>query len=121
MKPIIVIANLLLVASFIGCQAPLADQKPSVDGKSSEVTVSSNTAAGEPPSALLWVKGLACPFCTFNVERQLGKVVGVKSINVTLKTGQVHVIFSKEQSPSEEQLRQAIKESGFTVDRVEMP
>jgi len=112
---------LFLVASLLGCQAPPAVQTPSVEGVASGDIVSSNTAANERRSAVLWVKGLACPFCTYNVERQLRKVPGVKSVAVTLETGKVRVVVSKEQPPSEEQLRKAIKESGFTVDRVEMP
>jgi len=108
---------LLLVASLFGCQA--AQQPPGDDA--SHGTVGANTSAHGEHTAVLWVKGLACPFCTYNVERQLRKVTGVKSVAVTLETGQVTVTLSKEQPPSEQQLRHAVEESGFTVDRVEMP
>lgn len=120
MKKPIMALTLFLVASLLGCQAPLAAQEPPGDS-GSPGTVGLNASANEEPAAVLWVKGLACPFCTYNVERQLRKVPGVKSVAVTLETGQVTVTLSKEQPPSEKQLRKAVKESGFTVDRVEMP
>jgi len=120
MKRPIMALTLILVASLFGCQAPLTAQElPRDDG--SPGTVSVDDSDNEEPVAVLWVKGLACPFCTYNVERQLRKVPGVKNVAVTLETGKVSVILSEEQPPSEEQLRIAVKESGFTVDRVEMP
>ncbi len=114
MKRSIMAMTFFVVASLLGCQVPLATQEP-------PCTVSLNSSANEEPAVVLWVKGLACPFCTYNVERQLRKVPGVKSVDVTLETGRVTVALSKGQPPSEEQLRKAVKESGFTVDRVEMP
>ena len=120
MKKLIMALTLFLVASLLGCQAPLAVQQPLGDSGSLG-TVGLNASANEEPAAVLWVKGLACPFCTYNVERQLRKVPGVKSVTVTLETGKVSVLLSKKQLPSEEQLREAVKGSGFTVDRVEMP
>ncbi len=110
-------------ANLGGCQSTPAtvptissDEPPAQPDKTAPTN---NDAHGR--RATLWVKGLACPFCTYNVEKQLLRVAGVERVDVELATGKVIVNLSKTSPPGEEQLRNAIKNSGFTVDRIEMP
>lgn len=40
-------------------------------------------------------------------------------MNIDLDTGRVVVEFAPDQQPSEADLRQAVRKSGFTLDRIE--
>ena len=52
---------------------------------------------------------------------QRDEIQRVDTLAMELATGKVVVNLSNKAAPSEEQLRAAIKESGFTIDRIEMP
>lgn len=79
------------------------------------------TIAAEGPTAVLWVKGMACPGCIVNIDRQLKAVKGVEHIEVDLASGRVDIVLSSENPASRQQLRDAIDNSGFTLDRIEVP
>ncbi len=79
------------------------------------------TISAEGPTAVLWVKGLGCPGCIVNIERQLQAVEGVEHIEVDLGSGRVDIALSAENPASRQQLRDAIDKSGFTLDRMEAP
>ena len=72
-------------------------------------------------SATLYVKGMSCPLCANNIDKQLMKVPGVKHVSVDLGSGAVQAKFGPGKPPSERQLAQAIERSGFTLDRIDMP
>jgi copper chaperone CopZ len=78
-------------------------------------------AAFDGPVATLWVKGMGCPQCANNVDLQLLKVKGVEKIFVDLGNGRVLAKLSPAFTPSRDQLARAIHDSGFTLDRIEMP
>lgn len=84
-------------------------------------SAASQTITAEGPTAVLWVKGLGCPGCIVNIERQLKAVEGVEHIEVDLGSGRVDIALSAENPASRQQLRDAIDESGFTLDRIEAP
>ncbi len=42
----------------------------------------------------LQVNGLACPFCGYNIEKNVGKLDGVKDVKANLKEGLVTVLTS---------------------------
>ncbi|MCH8823134.1 MAG: heavy-metal-associated domain-containing protein [Planctomycetes bacterium] len=72
-------------------------------------------------TATLWVKGLACPYCVHNIDRQLAEMTGVERVHVDLPTGEVRVALVAKHPATREQLVNAIDDSGFTLDRIEMP
>lgn len=77
----------------------------------------SRVRAQEPPDSgtiQLKVDGLICPFCTFNVEKQLREVPGVQSVSTELETGWVTVIPEKDRKPSPAALWDAVVRGGFT-------
>ena len=39
----------------------------------------------------VYVEGLACPFCTFGIEKNLKKVPGIVSLETTIRTGLVRI------------------------------
>lgn len=56
-----------------------------------------------------------------NVDRQLAELSGVEQVHVDLPTGKVRVALAIDQPATREQLVKAIDNSGFTLDRIEMP
>jgi copper chaperone CopZ len=73
------------------------------------------------PQAVLWVKGLSCPLCASGIDKQLLRVPGVQKVDVDLGTGRVAAAFAAEPRPSRSQLAKAVRDAGFTLDRIEVP
>ena len=63
----------------------------------------------------LRVDGLACPFCAYGIEKRFSKTEGVVSVEIDLKNGLVIVKTSDEKSFTEDQLRNIVKDAGFTM------
>jgi copper chaperone CopZ len=78
-------------------------------------------SADQPDTAVMWVHGMGCPQCSYNVDLQLMKVPGVEKVRVDMGTGRVFAQLSPSRPPTSEQLSQAIKETGFTLVRIDMP
>ena len=72
-------------------------------------------------TALLWVKGIGCPLCIPNIEGPLTALPGVDRVHVDLSTGKVDVALNPEHPATQQALIDAIDDSGFTLDRIEMP
>ena len=101
----------------IGCQsAPTTT--PSVS--TSEAVVAPG-AKSDQPVATLWVNGMACPQCSYNVDLQLKKVAGVEKVKVDMLTGMVTAYLSPTNPPTREQLTDAIHNTTFTLVRLNMP
>lgn len=101
---------------IMGCQGP----SPSV-GESSLAESANDDSFATDRTATLWVKGLACPYCVHNVDRQLAALPGVERVHVDLSTGKVRVALAAEQPATRDVLVKAIDDSGFTLDWIEMP
>lgn len=71
-------------------------------------------------AATLHVKGLSCPLCATNIDKQLARVPGVQTVHADLATGEVYVEFDAKQRPSPAALARAVVDSGFTLDRIEV-
>lgn len=106
---------LTVVPVLGGCQSapvsPSSDQR--VEG----------TATTQPaePRAVLTINGMACPFCTYNIQRQLEALDGVQQVDVSLEKGEAYVTLSKQDPATAEQLRKAVESAGFTPTKVRMP
>ena len=66
----------------------------------------------------LQVDGLVCPFCEYNVEKNVGKIEGVKKVKANLKEGSVAILVADGHTLSEERVRQAITDAGFTLKSI---
>ena len=64
------------------------------------------------------IKGMACPYCAFGMEKELKKVVGVENVDIELKEGLAYISLPTEQKPTKESLEKIIVEAGFTVDEI---
>jgi copper chaperone CopZ len=64
------------------------------------------------------VKGMSCPLCSNNIEKQLSRIKGVDSVKIDLSTGRIIIRFSSPVSKMENVIQKAIKRAGFTVGAV---
>ena len=83
--------------------------------------VTPSTIEDAAPRATIRIDGMACPFCTYNIQRQVEAVEGVEHVDVSLEKGEAHVTLSEQNPPTAEQLRAAVESAGFTARQVRMP
>ena len=69
----------------------------------------------------MWVHGMGCPQCSYNVDLQLKKVAGVEEVKVDMSSGRVQAFLSPANPPTREELRAAIEQTTFTLVRMDMP
>ncbi|MEE8492869.1 MAG: heavy metal-associated domain-containing protein [Nitrospirales bacterium] len=67
------------------------------------------------------VDGASCPFCAFGLEKRLGHLEGVADVRLEMKAGKVIVTLQKGATVSEQALRQAVEEAGFTPREISFP
>lgn len=82
------------------------------------------TALAAGPRYALEVKGLACPFCAYGIEKRLYKVEGVEDVSVDLASGRVVVTVKEGVTFTREKAGKAVDEAGFSLDsfeRIEPP
>lgn len=60
------------------------------------------------------IEGMSCMHCVNAVKKELGELPGVTEVEVSLENKQAVVTFSAEPA-SEDRIREAIDEAGFTV------
>ena len=63
----------------------------------------------------LGVKGVACPYCAYGVEKRLNKIEGVDQVEVDIGDSVVRVTMQEGTTLTEEQARKAVEEAGFTL------
>ncbi len=63
----------------------------------------------------LWVDGLACPFCAYGVEKQLGAVPGVERVETDIRSGTLTVFVEGDRTLDEASARKAVEAAGFTL------
>ena len=61
------------------------------------------------------VNGLACPFCSYGIEKQLKAIPGVSRIKISIKTSTVTVTMSDGARLTMAQADRAVKAAGFTM------
>lgn len=83
------------------------------------LTLGVGVAGAEVEEVRVQVKGLACPFCTFGIEKNLMKIPGVLSAETTIKTGVVRLRLRPESSLDPRSFRDAVTKAGFTLEYVE--
>ena len=67
----------------------------------------------------LHVDGLACPFCAYGVEKQVGGLDNVKSAEILIDEGIVAVTMASGKTLDEANAKQAISDSGYTLRKFE--
>jgi len=80
--------------------------------------------ASPPDSAqqiIVRADGVSCPFCAFGLEKRLGHLEGVADVKLEMKAGKVIVTLQKGARVSEQAVRQAVEEAGFTPREIIFP
>lgn len=81
-----------------------------------------HSPAGETPRhIIIRVDGASCPFCAFGLEKRIGRLDGVADVRLEMKEGKVIVTLEQGATVSEEALRQAVDEAGFTPREIVYP
>ncbi len=65
------------------------------------------------------IKGMACPYCAFGMEKELKKVAGVDNVDIELKKGMAYISTPASQRPIKKNLESIITNAGFTVGEIE--
>ncbi len=65
------------------------------------------------------IKGLACPYCAYGMEKELKKVSGVEQVDIELKKGLAYISTPINQKPTKEDLAKIITDAGFTAGKIE--
>jgi mercuric ion binding protein len=61
------------------------------------------------------VDGLACPFCSYGVEKQLQKLDGVEQLETDIKLGQVIIQMQAGKTLERDRVEDAIERAGFSL------
>jgi len=72
-----------------------------------------------PEAYRLQVDGLACPFCAYGIEKQLGALERVQSVETHIKDGVVIVIMQEGATLDEAMAKKAVREAGFKLRKLE--
>lgn len=86
----------------------------------STVVLVSSVAQAQIHSLSVSVDGMACPFCAYGVEKKLKKVDGVGSITIDMKKSTATLRAKNGQSINIAQIPEAVKESGFSLGKIEI-
>ena len=73
------------------------------------------------PDIVVEVDGLACPFCAYGLEKKLKKLDGVEAIYVDMDKGKTDIKLKKDAALSEDKIRKAVSDAGFTVRDITYP
>jgi len=92
-----------------------------IGGQGLSLRAQSATLSDSPQQIIVRVDGASCPFCAFGLEKRLGKIKGVKDVKLEMKEGKVVVTLEEGATVSEEALRQAVDEAGFTPREITFP
>ena len=63
----------------------------------------------------LRVDGLACPFCTYGIEKELERTDGVESLEIDINAGIVTVTMAEGAAMTEAQASRIVEDAGFTL------
>jgi len=64
------------------------------------------------------VKGLACPFCAYGLEKKLKEVDGVKTIKIDVEEGLAYLTVLKSKKPLKKTLEKIVTDAGFTPSSI---
>lgn len=103
-----------------GCHSPSTSTSIHTEAVPASTEVP-GTGLADERNAILHVRGMSCPLCANNIDKQLLKVPGVEKVAVNLGNGEVHVRLAVAPRPTADELTRAIERSGFTLARIEMP
>ena len=86
------------------------------------VSIQSLLAAAETVKEIkVSVKGMVCAFCAQGITKKLKAESSVSQVEVSLEKKLVTIETKKNADLTDEKINQILKDSGYTVDRIERP
>lgn len=82
-------------------------------------TIAARSQSDVAPQVVVIVEGLACPFCVYGLEKHLRKLTGVMTVETDLGKGQTTLDLAADAKVTEEAIRKAVRDAGFTVGKIE--
>jgi len=79
------------------------------------IAVAWTAAAEETAVYELQADGLACPFCAYGIEKQLGGLEGVESVETDVESGTVTITMEEGATLDEADAQRAVDKAGFTM------
>jgi len=73
------------------------------------------------PNAIVYVDGLACPFCAYGLEKKMKKLDALRTMEVQIEKGRVLLAFKEGRTLTKKQIQDAVKNAGFTARTIEFP
>ncbi len=61
------------------------------------------------------IDGLACPFCSYGVEKQIQKLEGVEQVETNIRLGQLRIQMLEGKTLARPQVEAAIERAGFDL------
>ena len=92
-----------------------------IDGQGLSLRAQSATSSDSPRQIIVRVDGASCPFCAFGLEKRLRQIKGVNDVKLEMKEGKVTITIEKGATVSEQALRKAVDEAGFTPRKIIFP
>ena len=65
------------------------------------------------------IKGMACPFCAGGMGKSLEALDGVQKVDMAFDHGLAFITVQANRSPSKEDLKEIVTESGFKIGSIE--
>lgn len=69
---------------------------------------------GQQTTIVAQVNGMSCPFCAYGLRKELLTIPGVTDVKVSLAESQASVTVDLSAKVTDEQIRHAIREAGFS-------
>lgn len=60
------------------------------------------------------VEGMACPACSYRLEKELSKLDGVNGVRVSLKDKKARIVFASGEKPDLDKIKKVVTDAGFT-------
>ncbi|MGQ0504538.1 MAG: heavy-metal-associated domain-containing protein [Myxococcaceae bacterium] len=67
------------------------------------------------------IKGMVCSFCATGLKKTLGAEKGIQAVNVSLEKKRVTLQVDPKHAPSDDRIRELVKDAGYDVVSVERP
>ena len=80
--------------------------------------VSVITLSAQTKQTLIIVSGLACPVCSYGLEKKLKQIDGIENLNIELKTGLVTFTMKEGKTVTEEVLKKKVIDAGYTMKEI---
>lgn len=81
-------------------------------------TINAQTSTQDFTYVKVEVKGLACPFCAYGLEKKLKEIKGVETIKIDVEEGLAYLTTLTSQKPTKETLEKIVTDAGFTPSSI---